>query len=152
MARRFRLSIVLRLREQVEEQARIRLAETIALTDAAGRTRDQAAADLVAGAEAIARAIGSGPTSAIAAAAEATEGYERELATAERILAARRGEQQQAADDFRAARAEREAIARLKERYATAERAARTRRETAVAAEIASIRAARRIIGVDASR
>jgi flagellar biosynthesis chaperone FliJ len=67
-------------------------------------------------------------------------------------LAARRGEQQQAADDFRAARAEREAIARLKERYATAERAARTRRETAVATEIASIRAARRIIGIDASR
>jgi flagellar export protein FliJ len=152
MARRFRLSIVLRLREQVEEQARIAIAEAIALREAAQADRDRTAAEIVAGAAAIAEAISVGPTAAITAAAVATEGYEREIATAERAIAAAQFEQQRAAETFRSARAEREAIARLKERYTAAERAARTRRETVAAAETATMRAARVALGIDSAR
>lgn len=152
MARRFRLSIVLRLREQVEEQARLRIAETIADRELAQATRDRAANDLVAGADAIARAISTGPTTAITTAAAATEDYERELSAAERSLHAAQIEQQQAAEAFRTARAEREAIARLKDRYTAAERAARVRREVVTATETSTVRAARRAIGLETLR
>jgi len=146
MARRFRLSAVLRLRRAAEDAAKRSIGEARTRVATAEADRLRAIASIRdAATEMTAMAAGR----QIAAIGELLGALERELTTATmRVRAANEGVTA-AAEAYAVAKREREAIERTVDRFMADEQRARNRRADAIAAESAAVRDARRRLGLD---